>query len=101
MFESLDGVESIEGSLGHERSGEFVLVAKRNRWFCHDWWLSDEVAPDYQRTVDIHRKPGYDPRELFLDPAITFPRLTIARKLLQKKLGSAHSWTSSRSTPLW
>ena len=86
-LEALDGVESIEGNLGHARSGDVVLVAKRNRWFCHDWWLDDALAPDYQRTVDIHRKPGYDPRELFLDPSLTFPKLTVARKLLLKKLG--------------
>jgi hypothetical protein len=86
-LEALDGVESIEPSLGHKRSGDVVLVAKRNRWFCHDWWLDDALAPDYQRTVDIHRKPGYDPRELFLDPSLTFPKLTVARKLLLKKLG--------------
>jgi hypothetical protein len=37
--------------------------------------------------VDIHRKPGYDPVELFLDPAIPAVRLKIAWRLLQKKLG--------------
>ncbi|MFM1942686.1 MAG: hypothetical protein RI897_1668, partial [Verrucomicrobiota bacterium] len=36
---------------------------------------------------DIHRKPGYDPVELFLNPSIRLPKLKIARRLLQKKLG--------------
>ena len=49
--------------------------------------MHPDQAPDYQRTVDIHRKPGYDPRELFLDPAIRFPKLKIARRLLGRKLG--------------
>ncbi len=44
-------------------------------------------APDFARTVDIHRKPGYDPAELFLDPKISSPKLRIAKRLLQKKLG--------------
>lgn len=87
LLKAVDGVEEVHPGLGHERSGELVLIAKRNRWFSHDWWLKDSHAPDYQRTVDIHRKPGYDPRELFLDPKIAFPKLTIARKLLAKKLG--------------
>ena len=87
LLGAVDGVEEVLPGLGHERSGELVLVSERNRWFSHDWWLEDARAPDYQRTVDIHRKPGYDPRELFLDPAILLPKLTIARKLLAKKLG--------------
>ena len=45
------------------------------------------VAPDFARCVDIHRKPGYDPVELFLDPKIPMPKLKIARRLFQKKLG--------------
>ena len=90
----LDGVdqvlhgESLEASgLQHPRSGDIVLVAQQHAWFRHDWWHSSNEAPDYQTTVDIHRKPGYDPRELFIDPNITFPRLAIAWKLLKRKLG--------------
>jgi len=56
-------------------------------WFCHDWWETPNAAPDYQRTVDIHRKPGYDPRELFIDPTIRFPRIAIAWRLARKRLG--------------
>ena len=51
------------------------------------YWFDDRKAPDFARTVDIHRKPGYDPVELFIDPAIRFPMLKVARRLLQKKLG--------------
>ncbi|MDG1898710.1 MAG: hypothetical protein P8I74_02480, partial [Phycisphaerales bacterium] len=46
-----------------------------------------DAEPDFARSVDIHRKPGYDPRELFLDPDLKAPRLRIAWKLLRKKLG--------------
>src|SRR5262249_20801117 len=49
--------------------------------------LDDRLAPDYARTVDIHRKPGYDPAELFVDPALSAPRLRIAATLARKKLG--------------
>jgi hypothetical protein len=49
--------------------------------------MQDEFAPDFARTVDIHRKPGYDPVELFLDPSLAFPQAKIAWRLLQKKLG--------------
>ena len=54
--------------LDHPRSGELVAIAKADRWFTYYYWLDDARAPDYARTVDIHRKPGYDPVELFLDP---------------------------------
>jgi predicted AlkP superfamily pyrophosphatase or phosphodiesterase len=54
--------------LDHERSGELVAVAEPGAWFTYYYWLDDAFAPDFARTVDIHRKPGYDPVELFLDP---------------------------------
>ncbi|MCA9312531.1 MAG: hypothetical protein KDA21_15055, partial [Phycisphaerales bacterium] len=53
----------------------------------YDYWLDDRCAPDFARTVDIHRKPGYDPCELFIDPAIRFPGLALASRLLRKKMG--------------
>jgi predicted AlkP superfamily pyrophosphatase or phosphodiesterase len=73
--------------LAHERSGELVLLAAPDRWFSYYFWLADERAPDYARTVDIHSKPGYDPVELFVDPALAFPRLSVASKLARRKLG--------------
>ena len=73
--------------INHQRSGDIVLVAAEGRWFSYHYWLDDSKAPDFARTVDIHRKPGYDPCELFIDPAIGNPKLTIALKLLKKKLG--------------
>jgi predicted AlkP superfamily pyrophosphatase or phosphodiesterase len=59
------------GVLGmdHERAGEVVLAGEHDRWFAYYWWLEDAAAPGFARTVDIHRKPGYDPVELFFDPS--------------------------------
>jgi len=62
-------------------------VSKADRWFSYYFWLDDDRAPDYARTVDIHRKPGYDPVELFLDPDLAFVKGRIAWTLLKKKLG--------------
>jgi len=73
--------------LDHSRAGDLVAVATPDAWFTYYYWLEDARAPDFARTVDIHRKPGYDPVELFIDPKIKFPKLRIARRLLQKKLG--------------
>ena len=73
--------------LDHPRSGDLVALSARDRWFSYYWWLDDAKAPDFARTVDIHRKPGYDPMELFLDPAISLPKLKVARRLLARKLG--------------
>ena len=64
-----------------------MAIAKENAWFTYYYWLDDARAPDFARTVDIHRKPGYDPVELFLNPKIPLPKLKIALRLLQKKLG--------------
>ena len=73
--------------LDHARSGELVAISKSDRWFSYYFWLDDDKAPDYARTVDIHRKPGYDPAELFIDPKLWFPALKVGKKLAQKALG--------------
>jgi hypothetical protein len=73
--------------LDHERAGDLVAVAERGAWFTYYYWLDDARAPDFARTIDIHRKPGYDPCELFLDPKLSLPKLRIARRLAQKALG--------------
>ncbi|MCS6877940.1 MAG: alkaline phosphatase family protein [Geminicoccaceae bacterium] len=73
--------------LDHPRSGELVALCEPDRWFTYYWWLDDAKAPDFAPTVDIHRKPGYDPLELFLDPEQPFLRVKIAWKLLLRRLG--------------
>lgn len=94
LLERLPGVEKLisgnekkEYHLDHNRAGDIIAVADASSWFCYYYWLDDDKAPDYARTVDIHRKPGYDPAELFVDPDIKFPKLKIGLKLLKKKLG--------------
>ena len=72
--------------LGHPRSGDLVAIADADRWFTYYYWMDDNVAPDFARCVDIHRKPGYDPVELFVDPEIKIPAAKIAWFLLKKKL---------------
>jgi hypothetical protein len=81
------GDERAEIGLDHARSGELIVLSKPDAWFAYPFWLDDRNAPDYARTVDIHRKPGYDPCELFLDPQLTLPKGRLALRLLQKKLG--------------
>ena len=83
----LDKREQRGLGLDHERSGELVAISARDRWFTYYFWLDDRKAPDYARTVDIHRKPGYDPAELFVDPSLAAPKLTIAATLAKKALG--------------
>ncbi|MEV0387504.1 nucleotide pyrophosphatase/phosphodiesterase family protein [Nonomuraea sp. NPDC050643] len=74
--------------LGHPRSGELVLLAEPDAWFTYYYWLDDARAPDFARLVEIHRKPGYDPAELFFDPAAPgAARRRAAVALLRKKLG--------------
>lgn len=94
ILEKLDGVEQVLDGAGkkaigldHERSGELVAISKAERWFSYYYWLDDARAPDFARTVDIHRKPGYDPVELFFDPALAAPKLASAWRLAKRKLG--------------
>ena len=82
----LDGEGKRDAGLDHPRSGELVALAEPDAWFTYYYWLDDALAPDYARTVDIHRKPGYDPAELFLDPAKRLMGLRIASKLARRKL---------------
>ena len=73
--------------LDHSRAGELVVVAEADAWFTYYYWLDDAKAPDFARIVDIHRKPGYDPVEMFTDPTIKLLMPKVALKLLRKKLG--------------
>jgi predicted AlkP superfamily pyrophosphatase or phosphodiesterase len=81
------GDDRKEWGLDHPRSGEVIALAKENAWFAYPFWLNDRLAPDFARTVDIHRKPGYDPCELFLDPKLLWPTGRVLARLVQKKLG--------------
>lgn len=94
LLEGLDGVEQVldeagkrAAGLDHPRAGELVAVARPDRWFSYYYWLDDGRAPDFARTVDIHRKPGYDPVELFFDPALHWPRLAVGWRLAKRRLG--------------
>lgn len=94
LLEQTPGVSQILDAAGkhrlgldHPRSGELIAFAAEDAWFTYYYWMEDDRAPDFARCVDIHRKPGYDPVELFLDPQRPLVRLHIAKRLLQKKLG--------------
>ena len=68
--------------LKHPRSGDWIAMAEPDAWFTYYYWLEDNLAPDFARTVDIHRKPGYDPCELFITS-----KVRAMRRVAQKKLG--------------
>jgi len=88
VAEVLDEAGKAAQGLDHERSGELVLVAEPDAWFTYYYWLDDERAPDFARLVEIHRKPGYDPAELFFDPANPgAAKRRAGAALARKKLG--------------
>ncbi|TAH27535.1 MAG: alkaline phosphatase family protein [Cytophagales bacterium] len=94
LLKSTEGIEKVITSnerakflLNHERAGDIIVVADKDSWFTYYFWLDDSKAPDYARTVDIHRKPGYDPLEMIANPKIKFLPLKVIFKLLKKKLG--------------
>ncbi len=94
LLEATEGVADVLGDdekraahLDHPRAGELIAVAAPDAWFSYYYWLDDRRAPDFARTVDIHRKPGYDPVDLFLDPRLRLPKARIGLTLLKRRLG--------------
>lgn len=75
-------LDPAELELDHARSGELIALSNSDAWFTYYYWIKDDRAPDFAPTVDIHRKPGYDPVELFMT---SMPR--VMYRLAQKKLG--------------
>lgn len=94
LFEGVPGVHRVldksqqaDYGLDHERSGELVLLAEPDTWFTYYYWQDEARQPEFAHMVEIHRKPGYDPCELFVDPKLRFPKLKVAKILARKKLG--------------
>jgi predicted AlkP superfamily pyrophosphatase or phosphodiesterase len=83
----MDDAEKVQNHINHERAGDLVVMAKADSWFTYYYWLDDKLAPDFARCVDIHNKPGYDPVEMFMNPANPFIKLRAAYKLARKLLG--------------
>jgi predicted AlkP superfamily pyrophosphatase or phosphodiesterase len=83
----LDSAEIEAQHLNHERTGDFVLIADTDKWFTYYYWLDDAKAPDFARCVDIFKKPGYDPVEMFMDPKNPFIKLRAGYKLARKLTG--------------
>ena len=92
--EVLDREAQARYGLDHSRSGELVAVAAPGAWFTYYFWLDDDRAPEYARGVDIHRKPGYDPAELFFDPADRLAKAKAAGNLVRKKLGLRYAMST-------
>jgi predicted AlkP superfamily pyrophosphatase or phosphodiesterase len=83
----LDEAGKIAHKLNHERSGDLVIMAEADSWFTYYYWLNDAKAPDFARCVDIFKKPGYDPVELFMNPKNPLIKLRAGYKLARKLLG--------------
>lgn len=94
LLNEVDGIDLIlkenekeKYNINHKRSGDIIVVADRGSWFSYYYWFNEKKAPDFARTVEIHKKPGYDPAELFIDPKIKWAKFRIMLTLLKKKLG--------------
>jgi hypothetical protein len=91
LLETVPGVQSVidpaDGKVDHERCGDLLVIADKDSWFTYYYWKNNREAPDFARMVDIHKKPGYDPVEMFTDPddPLVYPK--VIWKLLKKKLG--------------
>jgi predicted AlkP superfamily pyrophosphatase or phosphodiesterase len=108
LIEALPGVDLVldeagkqEHHLAHERAGDLVAVADPKAWFTYYYWLHDERAPDFARNVEIHRKPGYDPAELFMDPLDKTAKLRAGLTLARKKLGLRYLMDVVPLNPKW
>ncbi|MEV0742230.1 nucleotide pyrophosphatase/phosphodiesterase family protein [Streptomyces sp. NPDC050549] len=99
--EVLDRAAQARLGIDHYNAGELVVVAEPDAWFTYYYWLDDERAPDFARGVEIHRKPGYDPAELFFDPADPLVKAKAALALLRKKAGMRAPLTLVPLDPTW
>jgi predicted AlkP superfamily pyrophosphatase or phosphodiesterase len=94
LLQDLEGVDEVRipsdiwgRGIAVDRAGDLIAVSASDAWFTYYYWEDDDKAPDFARCVDIHRKPGYDPVELFINPELSFPKAKIASFLIKKKLG--------------
>jgi predicted AlkP superfamily pyrophosphatase or phosphodiesterase len=76
ILEGIKGIDMIldinlkqQFRINHQRSGDLIAISNKDKWFSYYWWFDQLKAPSFARRVDIHRKPGYDPVELFFDPS--------------------------------
>jgi predicted AlkP superfamily pyrophosphatase or phosphodiesterase len=97
--EVLDRDAQARYELDHERSGELVCVAEPDSWFTYYYWLDDDRAPDFARGVEIHRKPGYDPAELFFDPGDRLAKARAGLNLVRKKVGLRYAMSTTPLDP--
>lgn len=74
ILDAIEGIDTVldeEGkklmNIDHERSGDLIAISDKDRWFSYYWWFEEGKSPPFANRVDIHRKPGYDPSELFID----------------------------------
>ncbi len=93
VTEVLSKQQQQQYNLDHDRSGELVVISEPNSWQAYYWWLDERQAPSFARTVDIHRKPGYDPVEMFIEPSPDSPEKGTAK-------GPGVGPTYAMSTPL-
>ncbi len=82
----LDEESKSRFGIAHHRAGDLIAISRNDSWFSYYYWFDDKRAPDFAPTVDIHRKPGYDPVELFLQDSPLI-KLKIPLRILQNKLG--------------
>src|SRR4051812_25373231 len=101
VAEVLDAEGKRAQGLDHERAGELVAVAEPDSWFTYYYWLDDARAPDFARGVEIHRKPGYDPAELFFDPSDRSAKARAGLGLVRKKLGLRYAMKVVPLDPRW
>ncbi|MCA1185154.1 MULTISPECIES: alkaline phosphatase family protein [unclassified Saccharopolyspora] len=99
--EVLDRSAQQRYGLDHHRAGDFVAVAEPDAWFTYYYWLDEDRAPDFARGVEIHRKPGFDPAELFFDPADRWAKVRALTGLARKRVGLRYAMNVVPTDPRW
>ncbi|WP_328606898.1 alkaline phosphatase family protein [Amycolatopsis sp. NBC_00345] len=99
--EVLDREAQAKYGIDHERAGELVAVAEPDSWFTYYYWLDDDRKPDFARGVEIHRKPGYDPAELFFDPEDKLAKARAGLNLAKKFAGLRYAMDVVPTDPRW
>lgn len=74
LLKEVDGIDMVLGEqekkdlrIDHPRSGDLIVVARKDRWLNYHWWMDDAKAPPFYKHIGWSGKAGVDPLELFVN----------------------------------
>jgi predicted AlkP superfamily pyrophosphatase or phosphodiesterase len=87
--------------IDHANAGQLAIIAQAGHWLAYPWWIGKRHDPDYASHIDIHKKPGYDPCELFFGwPPMSITQNTARIRGSHGKIASGREVACCSTLPL-